>query len=107
MTTITNPWHNPRSAYSPVQFVYRDKPLFTHRGVEVYKNDAGSWDYVVGGMAITQRAGFNKDRAPLVIDEILDGKDTGQFHWVCDTVAAHLRKLGFTPVGYADIKQAV
>ncbi len=102
MTTIINPWHNQRSAYSPAQFVYRGNALFTHRDVEVFRNDAGSYDYAIGGMAITQRHGFRKEVAPLVIDGILDGKDLEQHHWVCDRVAAHLRSLGFTPFSYSD-----
>ncbi len=99
---VTNPWYNPRSAYSTPQFKYTGPALLTHRGVSVYRNPSGSYDYVIGGMTITQRHGLTKSVAPLVIDGILDGKDLNQHHWVCDVVATHLRGLGFTPFSYSD-----
>jgi hypothetical protein len=97
LITARNLWHNPRSAYSPRVFTYSGRPLFEHRSVRVFKNPAGSWDYIFADFAITQRAGFDKAKARAVIDEILDG--TGL---VADAVANELRKHGFTPKGYAD-----
>jgi hypothetical protein len=101
MKTI-NPFHNPTSAYSHREFTYDGKCLFEHRGVQVFKNPAGSWDYVIAGMTITQRAGFSKDHAVRrqLIDDILDG--TG-FEARSEPVCVHLRKLGFTPISYADL----
>lgn len=102
---VKNLWHpslkdNP---YSPVTFIYTGPCLFSHRGVEVYKNPRGSWDYITGGAAITQRAGFAKERAANIIDDILDGTDKDGTYKPCnDAVKKHLEQLGFTPKGYDD-----
>jgi hypothetical protein len=105
MTTAKNLWHTYGSPYSKPVFEYPRKAIYERRGVQVFANPSGSFDYVAGGAAICQRAGFNQETAALVIDGILDGKDTGHHHWVSDTVAAHLRGLGFTPCGYSDAKE--
>lgn len=98
MKTAINPWRNQKPPYAtlgPEKFEYNGKPLLTYRGVEVYKNPCGSWDYVFDGMTITQRSGFTKDGAPGVIDEIFGGKS------LCNqNIADHLTRHGFTPLSY-------
>lgn len=62
--TVRNPWYNPRSAYTQgLTITYKGRSLFSHRGVEVYRNVRGSYDYVIAGCAIDQRAGFSRDNA--------------------------------------------
>lgn len=95
--TATNPWFRPNNPYSVRQFNYPGRCLFTYRGVEVYKNPAGSWDYILDGVAITQRAGFSADKAPAIIDAILDGDE---YTYCADAVCEHLRAHGFQPQAY-------
>lgn len=95
--TVINPWHNPQSAYSTRTYTLSTAPVFTHRGVSIYRYISNSFLYVFDGMAITHRAGW--DKTSRVIDGILDGKA----EYISDTVAAHLRKSGFSKVqGYSD-----
>lgn len=74
-TTAKNLWHQSGNSYSKPVFTYTGRALFTYRGVQVFKNPAGSWDYILNGAAITQRAGFSKDKAPAIIDALLSGRD--------------------------------
>jgi hypothetical protein len=97
MTTTRNPFHNPQSGYSRTTFTYHGGPLFTHRGVTVYKNDAGSWDYVFEGVTIAQRAGFTKEGATRIIDEMMDGLSPHS-----DAVRDHLRANGHKTMSYAE-----
>lgn len=99
MKITRNLWHNPKSAYSKETFCYPGKILFSHRGVDVYKNPSGSWDYVLGDVTITQRAGFRPDGAALIIDDKLDGKNHS---YSSDAVADYLQSMGFTPLSYSD-----
>ena len=89
-----NPWHNPESGFSRPFFEYDGNPKFSYRGVAVY-NAYSSFDYVIDGCTICQRAGFHKDSAPQIIDGILDGKNP-----VAEGVANKLRSLGFNPMSY-------
>jgi hypothetical protein len=76
MTIIAiNPWHHNERGECDETFSYDGKCLLDYRGVSVYKNVAGSWDYIFDGMTITQRAGFSPEVAPLIINFILDGKE--------------------------------
>ena len=93
--TIRNPWYLKGEPYYKRFFEYTNDPIFSYRGVDVYVNYAGSWDYVLGDTAITQRAGFKKDSASSIIDEILDGKTL-----VSDKVAEHIKAHGFNPLSY-------
>ena len=86
MLTVTNPWHRPTYHDSKPNLSYAGRCLLSYRGVEVYKNPAGSWDYIYKGMAIAQRAGFHKDRAIALIDEMLAGKCI----LMCDHVLDHV-----------------
>jgi hypothetical protein len=86
--TVTNPWHRSTYESSKPTLTYTGKCLLNYRGVEVYKNPAGSWDYTFAGMAITQRAGFNLERAMRLIDQML----AGECLLVCDTVREHIAK---------------
>jgi hypothetical protein len=92
---VINPWHTKHNIYSRPFFEYFDKPIFTYRGVNVYKNYAGSWDYVLGDTAITQRAGFRKEASPAIIDSLLDGQSP-----VSDIVADHIKSCGHNPLTY-------
>jgi len=69
-------------------YALEGKPVFEYRGVSVYRRTQ-SWLYVLGDMAITERAGFRKDAAPEIIDALLDGETSS-----CDTVTAHIRAHG-------------
>lgn len=97
MKTAINPWFRKDSPYSHKIFEYPGSKLFEYRGVEVYKNKEGSFDYILGDTAITQRAGFSKESAPSVIDEILDGEKP-----VSENVYIHLRGIGFSPMSYTE-----
>ncbi len=88
--TVTNPWHDAaRISNSKPVLSYEGRCLLSHRGVEVYKNPAGSWDYVYEGMAITQRAGFSQERARLLIDELLCLDSLTMCQTVRDHIASH------------------
>ncbi len=92
--TVTNPWHDAaRISNSKPVLSYEGRCLLSHRGVEVYKNPAGSWDYVYEGMAITQRAGINKGRACDIIDGILSMSDESM-DWMLTSraVQAHIKE---------------
>lgn len=86
--TVKNPWFRKDGPYSVREYVLDGEPIFSYRGVDVYKR-AQSWMYVLGDTAITERAGFNKDAAPGIIDNILSGKEP-----CSDNVALHLRANG-------------
>ncbi len=80
------------------EFYQNDAPkVLEHRGVEVFKLWETSFDFVIGGACITQRAGASKAKA--VIDEILDGKSC-----VSEEVKTHLVSLGFKAYSYSDYK---
>ncbi len=102
MKTARNPWYNPKTfRESHAFFTYPGKPLFAHRGVEVFYNTKGYWDYVLEGVTIAQRAGFGKDTAPAIIDGLLDGSAS-----CCEEVATHIRAQGFTPMSYNEYLKA-
>lgn len=88
-TVTRNPFHNPRSAYSRPEFSYRGHSLFSFRGVDVYANGARSWDYVLNGVTIMQRAGFKAEVARALINEALDGVSPH-----CEAVASHITASG-------------
>jgi hypothetical protein len=91
---VINPWRTKESLHMREFFEYTGKPVFSFRGVDVY-NNYSSWDYVIGGFAITQRAGFHKESAPKIISDILDGLKP-----VAEGVATRLAAIGFTPMSY-------
>lgn len=98
-TKAINPWFSPHYSQCAPVLEYTGKPELVYRGVAVFYNYRGSYDYIMAGMAITQRAGLSsKERGRAVIDAILDGRDNGQFPWVCETVRKHLVGLGFSPI---------
>ena len=86
--TIRNPWFRKDGPYSHQTYDLDGAPVFTYRGVAVYRR-IQSFMYVLGDTAITERRGFNKADAPKVIDEILDGLSPSN-----DAVVAHLRANG-------------
>lgn len=87
-TTTRNPWHRPQKLeYGPAFYVYDGKPLATYRGVSVFWNHLGSYDYIFAGVTITQRAGFTKSRVPEIVDLLLTGNDPLSN----ETVNAHIR----------------
>ena len=95
-TTVKNPWFRKDGPYSRPMYELDGAPIFEHRGVSVYKHSR-SWLYVLGDCAITERAGFNKDNAPGIIDALLDGRDCSS-----DGVTAHLRANGHKGLSYAE-----
>jgi len=94
--TIKNPWFRKDGPYSRPVYELSDKPIFEHRGVTVYRRPQ-SWLYVLGNTAITERAGFNKDAAPDVINGILDGAIP-----TSDLVVQHLRANGHKALSWAE-----
>lgn len=100
MTTTKNLWHRSDSAYSPKEFKYAGPCLFEHRGVQVFKNPAGSWDYTFAGATIMQRAGFTRTAATGFIDEVLDG--AAPTH---ESVKQHVNTHGHHAISYADYSE--
>lgn len=65
-----NPWHKDLNLPKP-EFYQNDAPkFFEHRGVQVFKLAPKSFDYVLKGVCITQRAGARDPQE--LIDAILD-----------------------------------
>lgn len=90
-----NPWFKSCNTPRP-EFYENDAPkVFSYRGVDVYKLRNNSFDYVFSGCCITQRAGFKKESAPAIIDEILDGNQP-----VDNEVAHHLITHGHKALTY-------
>jgi hypothetical protein len=82
--TVRNLWHEPREGEAPRFYTYPAKCYFEHRDVRVYKNPAGSFDFVLGDATIMQRGGYKTARE--VINECLD------IGSLCSaTVLAHIR----------------
>ena len=100
MITVKNPWFRKDGPYSAKTYELKGEPVFTYRGVSVY-HPVSSWLYVLGDTAITERAGFNKDKAPSIIDSILDGEVPSS-----DNVVTHLRAYGFKGLSYDEYSQA-
>lgn len=74
-TTAKNLWHVSGNSNSKPFYTYTGRVLLEYRGVQVFKNPAGSWDYVLNGATITQRAGFDAGRARVIIDTLLAGNE--------------------------------
>ncbi len=90
-----NPWRTGLIRSSVPEYYENDAPkVFSHRGVDVFKLSDKSFDFVLAGCAITQRAGAS-DPAK-VINQILDGETP-----VGDQVAKHLCAHGFNAMSYA------
>lgn len=71
-----NPWFD-QCLTARAEYYENDAPcVFSYRGVDVYKLWGTSYDYVLNGCCITQRAGFPKDKAERqrIIDDMLDGR---------------------------------
>lgn len=90
MERIKNPWFRKDGPYSKEFYEVSGAPVFEYRGVKVYRRWEHSWLYVLGDTAITERHGFNKDRAPGIIDSMLNGLEPS-----ADLVVSHLRANGF------------
>ena len=94
--TVKNPWFAELNRTSSSTYELEGSPVFTYRGVSVYRRFS-SWMYVLGDTAITERAGFNKDKAPGIIDGLLDGSEPSS-----DAVVSHLRANGFNGLRYGE-----
>ena len=92
-----NPWADATQVRGAPFFEHDGPKLGEWRGVEVFKNPAGSFDFVLNGCALTLRAGFDPQGFRAVVDEILNGERA-----VADTVAAHLRACGHSPLTFAE-----
>lgn len=84
-----NPWHEETLARRPEFYENNAPQVFEYRGVKVFKLNDRHFDYVLAGTCITQRAGFDKDKAGLVIDGLLDGEQP-----TCKPVADHISLSG-------------
>lgn len=87
-TTARNLWA-PRNPHMRETFTYHTPPRFECSGVAVYRNPAGSWDFVYAGAVIAQRAGFSKEGALAVIDGLLNGTNALTSDVVRVHIAAH------------------
>jgi hypothetical protein len=85
-TIAKNLWHDSQSRSSKPFYTYTGRVLLSYRGVQVFKNPAGSWDYVLNGATITQRAGFEAGRARGIIDTLLAGDEMS-----APAVMAHIK----------------
>ena len=94
--TVRNPWFHKDGPYSRPAYELTGKPVFQHRGVDVYKRTQ-SFMYVLGDTAIDERVGFKKETATQIIDALLDGEDAA-----ADAVVAHLRANGFKGYSYSE-----
>ena len=65
--TYKNPWHDGTQNYGPAMYTATSKPK-EYRGVQVFER-SGGFDYVQGGVCLTQRAGATRYKE--VIDELL------------------------------------
>lgn len=92
--SVKNPWFRKDGPYSRPMYELDGAPVFEYRGVSVYKRSQG-WLYVLGDTAITERAGFSKELAPEIIDEMLDGLTPAS-----DNVVLHLRRNGHKALSY-------
>jgi len=92
-----NLWFDLGAIRRPEYFEHNGRKVGEWRGVEVFHNPAGSYDYVYEGAAISQRAGYEADTGAIITNAILDG-----FACVSDPVAEHLRQHGHNPLSYAD-----
>ncbi len=93
MNRYKNPWHKTLNVPKPEYYENNAPQVGEHRGVVVYKLFTHGYDFVLGGVCITQRAGISEYKK--AIDELLDGES-----FCSDEVAAHLKSLGHTPTTY-------
>ena len=91
-----NPWYSSSNPESKQFFDYsRKSPRAAYRGVLVFKDFNEQYTFVIGKMAITQRAGITKYIE--VIDGLLDGQEPNNHH-ICE----YLKSLGFKAKSYSD-----
>lgn len=92
--SVKNPWYREEYRNSRPTYEIEGAPCFQHRGVSVYRL-VSSWLYVLGDCAITERAGFNKERARTLIADILEGRTPSGYE-----VVKHLRANGHKALSY-------
>lgn len=93
-----NPWYKETTRTTSEYYENNARQVLEHRDVKVYKLFENSYDFVLNGCCITQRAGITE--AQREIDKLLDGKTP-----TCDTVASHLRANGHKPITYDQYTQ--
>lgn len=86
VVTARNLWHRSMLDESRPVYTYTGRKLFEYRGVALYRNVAGSIDYVFAGATITQRGGWSRDTVEAIIDELLAGSEMSS-----ETVREHIR----------------
>jgi hypothetical protein len=96
MRTAINLWHNPINSDSKPVLSYEGRCLLSYRGVEIYKNPAGSWDYLLSDCAIAQRGGFDAERSKAMIDEMLAGQCPLLSKEVKAHIAQHMKSIPAT-----------
>lgn len=72
LNPFTHRLNKDRFSSSLVVKEYVENLVCEHRGVKVFKIYEKHFVYVVGGVIITERAGFKKDRFKGIIDDFLD-----------------------------------
>jgi hypothetical protein len=92
--SVKNPWYRSEYQSSRQTYEIEGAPVFQYRGVSVYRL-VSSWLYVLGDTAITERAGFKKEKAAGIITGILDGAEPSGH-----AVLQHLRANGHKGIGY-------
>lgn len=94
--TAVNPFRSALTPHQAKTFTYTGPALYAHRGVSVYRNNDGSWDYVFEGVTITQRGNpKTEENAVRLIDAMLDGQEPRP-----KAVCEHLAKHGHKPRSY-------
>ena len=87
MIKYRNLWHWKTNLYGPEFYEHDGRKIATHRGVYVYRNPAGSFDFVIAGACVGMRAGYSTSEG---LDDLLDGRQC-----CSQEVANHLRSNGF------------
>jgi len=93
MNRYKNLWRDDTQIKSPEYYENDARKIGEHRGVSVLKLYNESFDFVLAGACIAQRAGASE--WTLTIDNLLDGVDC-----CSDKVAAHIAAQGFRPLSY-------
>lgn len=95
MSRYRNLWHGKTNLYGPEYYEHDGRKIATHRGVDVLRNPAGSFDFVVGGACVGMRAGYSTSEG---LDDLLDGRQP-----CSQEVANHLRAQGFaSAISYSE-----
>jgi hypothetical protein len=87
MTTIINPWKDPRWGTNR-DFEAPDDPVFQHGDYSIYKLYRDSWLYVYQGRAFNELAGLNKQH----LIDVAEHKGNG---FLYDRALENLQRSGY------------